>query len=100
MGLPFGIEFVLDLQHEFVIIRPVFRPGQIQRLMGAQQGRVVAVLDVHLGGVQVELIHRVGVIILIPVDQEFGVALVSQLEALEPARIAVVRHQRRGVFLL
>src|SRR3990172_10672466 len=92
---PDGIEFVFDLQEPLVIVGSVLRPCQVQWLVRAQERRVETLADIHLRGLHVELVDTGRILILIPVDQELGVALVTQLKALEPARVTVVRHQGR-----
>ena len=49
--------------------------------------------------INIEFINRIRIIILIPVNQELRIALMSQFKALEPPGIPKIRHQRRGVFL-
>ncbi len=98
MAHPFGIELVLHLQQEFVIIGSVFGTGEVKGLMGTQQRRVRPILDVHLGRIHVELVHAIGIVVGIPVYQKLRISLVPQFKALEPSRIAVVGHERRVYF--
>src|SRR4030042_5680818 len=93
---PQRIKFILHFQEPLMVIRPVFRPGQIEGLVGSKEGGIKTILDIHLCCFDVEMVNPRCVLILIPVYEKLRVALVTQLEALEPARVAIVWPQRWG----
>ncbi len=67
-------------------------------LVRAEVRRIVVVLDIHLGRLQEESVYAGSILVLIPVNEEFGVTLVTRFEVLEPTWIAEVREERRCIF--
>ena len=97
---PQRIEFILHFQEPLMIVRPVFRPGQIEGLVGSKKGGIKTILNIHFCCFDVEMVNTRRILILIPVYEELRVALMTQLEALEPARVAIVWHQRWCILFL
>ncbi len=83
-----------------MIVRSIHRPCQIERLVRTQKGCIETVLYIHLCSFKVEVVDTGCIFTMIPVDKELGIALVTELKALEPARIAVVRHERWRILSL
>lgn len=98
MADPCRVEFVLDLEQPQVVIRTILRTSKEQRLVRAEVRRIVIVFDIHLRSLQEESVDIRGIFVLIPVDKELGVTLVTVFEVLEPAWIAEVREERRRIF--
>ena len=71
-----------------MIIWPVLGSCEIKRLMRSKQRGIVPFFDIHLRCLNIELVNAGGILVLIPVNKEFGVTLVAQLKALEPSRVA------------